>query len=71
MGTCWLQALVHDHVEPMLLDAVQFAQLPPSQMRYTHVLLKVRLSVLSALDIDWSSMATQKVRMLRACVAVC
>lgn len=34
------QALAHSRVEPMLMDAVAFAQLPPSEMRYSHVLLK-------------------------------
>ena len=27
-------------MEPMLLDAVGFAALPPAEMRYSHVLLK-------------------------------
>lgn len=35
-----LQALVQSRVEPMLLDAVAFAALPPSDMCCTHVLLK-------------------------------
>lgn len=35
-----LQALAHSRVEPMLLDAVAFSQLPPEEMRYSHVLLK-------------------------------
>ena len=34
------QAVGHGKVEPMLCDAVAFAQLPPSEMRYSHVLLK-------------------------------
>ncbi|KAI3426371.1 hypothetical protein D9Q98_008743 [Chlorella vulgaris] len=34
------QARAHHRVEPMLADAVEFAQLPPSSMRYSHVLLK-------------------------------
>ena len=35
-----LQALGQPGVEPMLLDAVAFAQLPPAEMSYSHVLLK-------------------------------
>lgn len=39
-----LQALAQPLVEPMLLDAVAFAQLPPAEMRYSHVLLKELVS---------------------------
>ena len=36
----FVQALGQPGVEPMLLDAVAFAQLPPAEMSYSHVLLK-------------------------------
>lgn len=36
------QAVRHSRVEPLLMDALRFAALPPGEMNYTHALLKVR-----------------------------
>ncbi|PSC70320.1 phytanoyl-dioxygenase [Micractinium conductrix] len=45
------KAVGHGKVEPMLCDAVAFAQLPPSEMRYSHVLLKELVHHIPAADI--------------------
>lgn len=37
------QAVRHPRVEPLLMDAVAFAKLPPEEMRYSHALFTVSL----------------------------